>query len=319
MKFTCLDISEPVLHISSGRFTAGEHWQHKHMYHDGNFEIIVMVHGTAYLQVDNSYFELHEGECFALPPFHHLKGYKESPANTQYYWFHFFTKPDGISIQEVPNTKTGIEQLFSKNQAALPIKYKINAIDKVIILANQVLDVAKNNYFTSLSVDFLLSALLIQLSEDYYKSIVDAPISEVEARIDGIKEWIRANLSEKLRVNDVAEEFELNPHYLVRLFKNYTNMTVIQYINSLKLDSAKELLLRTNLPIKQIASMSFYPDEKRFMKNFKSQLNLTPSEYRRAYSKKFLDSSIFDPEVPITKEGVDYDDRFKDDETKKGS
>ncbi|MCH4163151.1 MAG: AraC family transcriptional regulator [Lentilactobacillus diolivorans] len=309
---TCFDIREPVLHISSGKFTAGIHWKHKHMYHDGNFEIIIMIKGTIYLQVDNQHYTVQEGEIFALPPYHHLHGYKESPKDTQYFWFHFFTKPHGLKslkIDKYDNKK--IQSFFKKEQAVLPLQSKMPSLEKVFILSNQILDVAKNNYFTSMSVDYLLTTLIIELSENYYKSLLGTPISEEEARIDGIKEWIRANLSEKLKVSEVADAFDLNPHYLVRIFKQQANQTVIQYINRLKLQQAKELLLRTNLPIKQIASMSFYPDEKRFMKVFKENLFLTPSEFRHAYTKKFLDSSKFDPEVPITKDTENYRNRFE--------
>ncbi|WP_416353676.1 helix-turn-helix transcriptional regulator [Agrilactobacillus fermenti] len=206
--------------------------------------------------------------------------------------------------------KQDLGDLFTQKQIALPVQFKINFIDKAYIIANQILDVAKNNYFTSLSVDYFLTTLLIQLSFDYYQTLTDKPTSTMEARIDVIKSWIQANLSENLRVNDVANNFELNPHYLVRIFKSHTQMTVIQYINELKLDAAKKLLLKTNLPIKQVASMAFYSDEKQFMKNFKAHLNLTPSEFRNAYQKKFLDSSSFDPEKPLTKEYVNYDERF---------
>ncbi|HJE86796.1 MAG TPA: AraC family transcriptional regulator [Levilactobacillus hammesii] len=309
---TSFDISEPVLHISSGKFTAGNHWRHKHMYHDGNFEIIIMIKGTLYLQVDQQHYQVHEKEVFALPPYHRLHGYQDSPEDTQYFWFHFFTKPNGLqtmSIDERDNHAT--EALFKRDQAILPLQFKVPNLEKVFIIANQILDVAKNAYFTTMSVDYLLTTLLIELSQDYYSLVAGAPDSEEEARIDGIKSWIRANLSDHLKANDVAESFALNPHYLVRIFKQQTGQTVIQYINQRKLDQAKELLLRTNLPIKQIASMAYFTDEKRFMKTFKQHTSLTPSEFRGAYTRQFLDSSNFDPEVPITRNTANYQKRFK--------
>lgn len=313
-ELSCFDLSEPILHISSGKFSAGPHWKHKHMYHDGNFEIIIVIKGTVHLQVDNNRYDIHEFEVFALPPFHKLHGYKESSADTQYFWFHFFPKPHGFkSIDSRGMDEHEIATLFTNNNAILPLQFEVQSIERTFLLANQVLDVAKNQYFTTFSIDYLLTSLLIELSEDYYQTIAGVSVSEEEQRINGIKEWIRSNLSETLKVNDVADAFELNPHYLVRIFKNQTGLTVIQYINQLKLREAQELLLRTNLPIKQVASMSFYPDEKRFMKTFKAQLLLTPSEFRRAYTRKFLDSGNFDPEVPITKNTDTYKRRFQKD------
>lgn len=307
---SCIDISEPVLYISSGDFTAGKHWKHKPMYHDGNFEIIIMLNGVINLQVDEEHYIVHKDEIFALPPYHHLRGFKESPDKTQYLWFHFFPKPDGLKIvNSHDNEARSPESLFNRHQAVLPLLFKLPSMEREIMLANQILDVSKNHYFTSMGEDYLLTTLIIQLSEDYLKSI-NHP-SEEESRIDTIKAWIRANLSENLRVSDVAAAFSLNPHYLARIFKQQTNTTVVQYIKELKIQEAAGLLLRTNLPIKQIANLSFYADEKRFMKAFKENIHVTPSEFRNAYTKKFLDSSSFDPEVPITKNTDRYKERFQ--------
>ena len=71
---SCLDISAPAIHLASGRFTAGKYWMHKPMRHEGNFEIIIVIKGILYLQVDDTQYELGEHEVFALPPYHDLHG-----------------------------------------------------------------------------------------------------------------------------------------------------------------------------------------------------------------------------------------------------
>ncbi|MFD1124728.1 helix-turn-helix domain-containing protein [Lentilactobacillus raoultii] len=311
LSVTCFNLSAPVLHISSGKFTAGKNWMHKPMYHNGNFEIIIVIKGTLYMQVDDNHYELNVNDVFALPPYHHLHGYKVSPEGTQYFWFHFFTKPNGLKVVDLEKQNIKPIDLFDGQTAVLPLIFNLKSVEKEFVLAKQILDVASNHYFTSLSVDYLLTELLIQLSEDYYQKVIGPPLTERAARVNSIKSWIRANLSKSLRVSDVAEAFDLNPHYLVRIFKQQSKQTVIQYINSLKVDKANELLVRTNLPIKQIAGMAYYSDEKQFMKMYKKHTSLTPSQFRRAYPQQFLDSSSFDPEVPITKNTENYRRRFK--------
>ena len=308
---TCLNIGTPVTHLASGRFTSGPLWMHKHMYHDGNFEIIIVIQGTLFLQVDGEQFELGEHDVLALPPYHHLHGYQVSPEGTQYFWFHFFPKAGSLKTHET-SSDADVTSMFSKETAVLPIKFHLHAVEREFVLANQIQDVLANQYFTMLGVDYLLTVLIIQLSEDYRRQIA-APIrSGKAARIESIKKWIRANLSETLRVHDVAEAFTLNPHYLVRIFKRQTGETVIHYINRLKLEQARELLVRSDLPIKQVASMAFYPNEKRLMRTFKRETNLTPSEYRRAYTQQFLDSSSYDPEIPIVHNVDDYRRQFNE-------
>ncbi|QFR67165.1 AraC family transcriptional regulator [Furfurilactobacillus rossiae] len=296
---SCFSLNAPVLHFSSGKFTAGKNWQHKHMYHEGNFEIIIVIHGKLFLQIDQNKLQITAGEAFALPPYHHLCGYQFSPEGTQYFWFHFFVKPGGLKNIQFKTKREIIDTIFKKTDALLPLQFKICEKNKTFLLANQILDVSKGNYFTPLAVDYLLTELIIQLADDYHKQLSGTLISMKKNRVDTIKDWIRANLNSHLKVTDVANAFNLNARYLVRFFKHETGQTVIAYINQLKMDKAKELLIRSDLSIKQVAGEVYFEDEKRFMKVFKNNFNLTPTEFRRAYTRKFLDSSRFDPEVPI--------------------
>lgn len=310
---SCLPVNEPVLHISSGKFHTKAHWKHKYMYHDGNFEVIIIIKGVLHLKIDDELYDIHENEIFTLPPYHHLEGYKESPADTEYFWFHFFVKaPQFETIELEDHTSCLSQNVFKTDQIVLPIQFKVDDMAQIFVLANEILDVSQSNYFTPMSTDYILTTLLIELSEQFYKQIQDTSTSFKAERVEEIKNWIKANLTGSLKVSDVANSFNLNTHYLVRIFKNETDLTVIQYINQLKLKRAQELLLRTKLSIKQIASLSYYSDDKRFMKSFKQNTSLTPSEYRQAYAKKFLDSSNFDPEIPITHNLDSYRKKFND-------
>ena len=280
------------------------------MYHEGNFEIIIVIKGFLYLQVNDDHYELGQHDVFALPPYHNLQGYRDSPEGTQYYWFHFFPYPGTLTTRQVEERSSGVLPLYADGRAVLPVRFHLRAVEREFVLANQIQDVVASGYFTSLAADHLLTALIIQLSEDYRRTFRGVPPAGGSARIESIRNWVRANLSETLKAYDVAEAFTLNPRYLVRIFKEQTGETVIHYINRLKLEQAKELLVRSDLPIKQIAIMAFYSNEKRMMKAFKQDTNLTPSEYRRAYTQRFLDSSNFDPEIPITPDVETYRRRF---------
>lgn len=242
---SCLPVNEPVLHISSGKFHTKAHWKHKYMYHDGNFEVIIIIKGTLHLKIDDNLYDIHENEIFTLPPYHHLEGYKESPADTEYFWFHFFVKaPQFETIELEDNINCLSRNVFKTDQIVLPIQFKVEDMAQIFVLSNEILDVSQSNYFTPMSTDYILTTLLIELSEQFYQQIHDKSTSFKSERVEEIKNWIKANLTSNLRVSDIANAFNLNTHYLVRIFKNETDSTVIQYINQLKLKRAQELLLR---------------------------------------------------------------------------
>lgn len=79
------------------------------------------------------------------------------------------------------------------------------------------------------------------------------------------------------------------------------------------MERAQELLLKTYFPIKRVTSDACFNDDKHFIKQFKKKFQLTPSEFRRAYTQKFQDSSSFDPQVLLSRDtDINYYQRFKD-------
>ncbi|MGI8384332.1 helix-turn-helix domain-containing protein [Robertmurraya sp. P23] len=62
-------------------------------------------------------------------------------------------------------------------------------------------------------------------------------------------------------------------------------MNVLEYLHYLKIRKAKELLSSTSYIIKEISYQVGIYDEKYFMRLFKKHENMTPSEFRKAYSR----------------------------------
>lgn len=61
-------------------------------------------------------------------------------------------------------------------------------------------------------------------------------------------------------------------------------MSMQEYIQKVKIDRAKEELGRTDLSIKEIAHRLGFEDEKYFMKVFRKHQQMTPTEFRRAFT-----------------------------------
>lgn len=94
-------------------------------------------------------------------------------------------------------------------------------------------------------------------------------------------EYLEHNFSQEIRLSDLAKAVNLSESYLSRTFKAETGSTVFQYIAYLRCREASELLRTTSIPISEISSYVGYEDNNYFVKVFKKQFNMTPSEYRR--------------------------------------
>lgn len=92
--------------------------------------------------------------------------------------------------------------------------------------------------------------------------------------------YVEMHIEEAISLQEVAGHVHLNGSYFSSLFKEQCQMTFSEYVARRKLQKAKELLLKTNLPIAEIASRTGYQAVKYFNKLFKEYEGMSPGRYR---------------------------------------
>ncbi|MFD0670781.1 response regulator [Cohnella sp. GCM10027633] len=99
--------------------------------------------------------------------------------------------------------------------------------------------------------------------------------------VETVKSYILQHYTEELELNRLAEEVYLTPSYLSKLFKTETGETITEYLISVRIDRAKELLRElTALKTYEIGEKVGYADPAYFNKVFKKVVGCTPKEYR---------------------------------------
>ena len=92
--------------------------------------------------------------------------------------------------------------------------------------------------------------------------------------------YVKANISKKIALEDIAEYLYVNASYFSSTFKKNTGQNFIDYVTELKIQEAKYLLLNSTLKIKEISGKVGYNDYSYFCKVFKAMENITPLEFR---------------------------------------
>lgn len=309
MFYYSFQLSNPFLYYKCGEFYADTPWKHKEMYHLGDYEVIICTKGVLYIQIAEDRHVVHANDVLLVPPYTKMFGYQFSQEPVNFYWLHFFVNQNHrFRFFEEKELMKELSPLASKSyvpslneQIILPRLFHLDDPAKVMIYMNQILDISNSYRYSEQENDYLITAFLIELSHHFLIQLTSRqPYSN--NKLDKIKEWICANISEVLTVEEVARAFQFNPDYLTRLFKRYESCTTLQYINNLKIEIAQTLLIRTNLPIKQIAAHSFFGDEKNFMRRFKAKTGLTPTEYRNAFLHTHLNNPLIDPLIPLPRQ-----------------
>ena len=100
-------------------------------------------------------------------------------------------------------------------------------------------------------------------------------------RFDTILAYIQNHFLEKITVEDLSQMAGLHPNHFIKVFRGQIGTSPGQYINKLRIDKARELLVEETYTIGEIASMTGFHDESYFSKTFKKYIGRTPREYRR--------------------------------------
>lgn len=103
-------------------------------------------------------------------------------------------------------------------------------------------------------------------------------------------QYMEENYAKPLSLAILANVVSLNYTYFSSIFKSQTGVNAIAYLQSLRIQKAKALLLSTNDRVGEIAHKTGFPDERYFVKLFKRSEGITPGEYRRAMGTALSDS-----------------------------
>jgi len=95
--------------------------------------------------------------------------------------------------------------------------------------------------------------------------------------------YIEQNMKEEMRIEMLASKTYLSPSYFRKLFKETTGLTPVEYINSLRISKAKQLLESGILSVTDAAEAVGINDPNYFSKIFKAATGMTPTEYKRKF------------------------------------
>lgn len=97
------------------------------------------------------------------------------------------------------------------------------------------------------------------------------------------KQYIAEHYNTNLNLEDVSRLVGFNPAYFSSLFKKETGKNFTEYITEIRIGNAKDMIIRSNRDIADIADEVGYTDLKYFSKVFKKVTGVSPSDYRKLY------------------------------------
>ena len=99
-------------------------------------------------------------------------------------------------------------------------------------------------------------------------------------------DYIRANFQKNFTIEELAEIAHLSVSALERRFKKYLTKTPKQFINEVRLENARKLLVESNIAISQVGDQTGFTDHSYFSKQFRLFFGELPSDFRNNYRSK---------------------------------
>jgi len=111
-------------------------------------------------------------------------------------------------------------------------------------------------------------------------TVPDFAAERVEEIVARIRLHVDRHYADELSLQHIADRFNLDKYQLSRMFKQQYSINYWQYVTTVRLNKAAELLVGTTLKNSVIAEMTAFVDESHFSKTFKKHYGVSPKEYR---------------------------------------
>ncbi len=124
---------------------------------------------------------------------------------------------------------------------------------------------------------------IMNIASMFGKSLIlDNFISPKEnEHLENIKKFINENLDKKLTVQMISKGTYISRSTIYSVLNTHLGCTVSEYISSAKIDRAKELLQKTDIPVKDVSDSLGFSSPAYFGKAFKEIVGVSPLKYRK--------------------------------------
>lgn len=190
----------------------------------------------------------------------------------------FFNKPEFEAISNLlKRAERGIS--FSGETKALvseklKLSYNLTGIKRFTLFIDLLNDLATSEEYKILS------------SNNYQSNMFDKDMQ----RLNHVLDYLLKNFKTEVNLGEIAAQAFMSPTAFCRYFKARTNKTVISFLNELRINHAKNLLVVDSKNIDVIGYESGFRNTAHFYEQFKKKVGHSPNQYRKRFEK--LNSSF---------------------------
>lgn len=268
--------------------------------------LYIIRKGSMYIVENGEKYILTEGDFFLLDPSYIHEGYKGSYC--EYYYIHFKhsdihkmeeSLKASITQEILENRNDSLQSnsfsydIYEKDKLLIPKKYHFSNYNSFITTSCLLNEAIEHNKNQMENYKILCSCKVLEALIETTRSFVFTEIENLSSgvpksyrKIQELLKYLNTEYANKITSSTIEKQFSCNFDYMNRVFKKLTQKTIFTYLNTVRIDHAKELISTTSLKLSEISIKVGFNDEYYFSKVFKKYTGIPPAVYARGMLKK---------------------------------
>lgn len=237
-----------------------------HYHH--SYELFIMVNGSSTMLLDDKLVQVGKNDIVLIKP----DNLHKNNGGTQHERYAVHFTENYLKKYFTDSVINKLTEQFENNKVSL----KPKAFAAILDLLRKM---EKGSEFTYIHIAELISIICDPHNVLKKENIKSTGIA------DRVLEYINSNYGSIAGLEEIAAQVHVSKQYMCTLFKKEINVTVSEYLNSVRINNACELLRENKSSITETAMLCGYNSPMYFSKSFKKIVGMTPNEYR-SHSRK---------------------------------
>ncbi|QTH41983.1 AraC family transcriptional regulator [Cohnella sp. LGH] len=261
-------------------------------HHNPHYELIAVAEGPVYLQVGERQMVLKSGETLLLKPWEQHSSLKQTESG-RFFWVQFSSDPplhelgsstnyseDLNIVHALPNelrtsSRSDVDGLLIPRQFQLSNRYRLmTEFERLIEESNE-----PEGYYRY-RMSLILAGMLGLIAEELRQSSNEFHIPVSFLTFRRIVNYLDETYTQNVRKEAIERSLERKYEYICQVFKKYAGITIVTYVQQLRIQRAKYLLSNSVASLQEIAAEVGFEDPFYFSRVFKKIEGTSPTVYR---------------------------------------
>lgn len=249
------------------------------MHYHPYYEIYILLSGKRKYLFNNKIIILNPKDILIVKPY---EVHRSIPLESASYERYIINLDPSLLLQ-IEKYNKEIKKLFKKGVIRLSEEKFLRLIDNVRSIEKETQE--ENKEFACSARNYLERILIDMLKfDDQYLNLEQ--IQKNDIRIQEVLDYIVTNYEKKITVEKCANICSMSKSNFVRVFHKVVGTNLKEYINSIRVQKACDLLLETDLSISIISEKVGFDSASYFSAVFKNKLNISPKDFRNKKTHK---------------------------------